>query len=230
MKTKLTSIALSAFLLASAANSAYAKEYKNEKEVKEVKEVSSHKTHDSHKWIVRLRGIYVTPSTKGTATTLGGNVAASNAQVPELDFTRFFTKNVAAELILATSKHDMSLRGSPALGEPTGLGSVSILPPTLTLQYHFNPEGGFRPYAGAGLNYTFFYGAKTGDAATSVKYQDHLGYALQAGFDYMIDEKFGVNFDVKKIFLSTHVQVNNAYTANVRLDPWIIGAGMSYRF
>jgi outer membrane protein len=80
------------------------------------------------------------------------------------------------------------------------------------------------------LNYTFFYGAKTGGAATSLKYQDHLGYALQAGFDYMINERVGINFDVKKIFLKTNVQVNNAYTAQVRLDPWLIGGGVSYRF
>ena len=123
----------------------------------------------------------------------------------------------------------MTLNGS-ALGDKSGLGSVKLLPPTLTLQYHANPTGTFRPYAGAGLNYTFFYGAKTGGAATSIKYQDHLGYALQAGFDYMIDERFGINFDVKKIFLKTNVQVNNGVTAQVRLDPWLIGTGLSYRF
>lgn len=184
---------------------------------------------ENYDWIVRGRALYVKTDTKGTASTLGGNVAASSDQVPEFDITRFITPNIAAELILATTKHDISLRGSAA-GDSVGLGSVRLLPPTLTLQYHANPTGTFRPYVGAGLNYTFFYGAKTGGAATSLKYQDHLGYALQVGFDYMINDRFGVNFDVKKIFLSTHVQVNNAYTANVRLDPWLIGAGMSYRF
>lgn len=185
----------------------------------------------SYDWIVRGRAVHVQTDTSSKVTTLGGHVATSSDQIPELDITRFFTPNFAAELILGTSKHDVSLRGSPVLGNSTSLGSVKLLPPTLTAQYHFNPTGTFRPYAGAGLNYTFFYGAKTpSTTVTSIKYQDHLGYALQAGFDYMIDERFSVNFDVKKIFLKTQVQVNNAYTARVRLDPWLIGVGMGYRF
>lgn len=183
----------------------------------------------SYDWIIRSRAVYVKTDTSSKVSTLGGNVAASADQVPELDFTRFFAPNFAAELILATTKHDITLNGSDAGGKQ-GLGSVKLLPPTLTFQYHANPNGTFRPYAGAGLNYTFFYGAKTGGIATSMKYQDHLGYALQAGFDYMIDDRFGINFDVKKIFLKTNVQVNDSYTAQVRLDPWLIGAGVSYRF
>ncbi len=189
------------------------------------------KSTDNYNWIVRSRVLFVKTDTSSKVSTLGGHVATSTDQVPEIDFTRFFTPNIAAELIVATTHHDISLKGSAVNhGAKTGLGSVNLLPPTLTLQYHANPEGTFRPYAGAGLNYTFFYGAKTGGAATGLKYQDHLGYALQAGFDYMIDERFGLNFDVKKIFLKTNVQVNNLYTARVRLDPWLIGGGISYRF
>lgn len=208
MKVKLSAVALSAIFLAASQN-CFAK--------------------DSNNWIVRGRALYVKTDTKGTASTLGGNVAAGSDQVPEIDVTKFLAPNVALELIAATTKHDISLRGS-SLGAPTSLGSVKLLPPTLTLQYHANPNGEIRPYVGAGLNYTFFYGAKTGGAATSMKYQDHLGYALQVGFDYMIDSKFSINFDIKKIFLKTHVQVNDAYTANVRLDPWLIGVGMGYHF
>ncbi len=213
MKNKLKFVSLSlAFAILGSGQAAYAQAAKS-----------------SHDWIIRSRAVYVKTDGSSKVSTLGGHVATSSDQVPELDFTRFFSKNFAAELILATTKHDVQINGS-VLGDKTGLGSVNLLPPTLTFQYHPNPEGTFRPYVGAGLNYTFFYGAKTGGAATSMKYQDHLGYALQAGFDYMIDNRFGINFDVKKIFLKTNVQVNNAYTAQVRLDPWLIGAGVSYRF
>ena len=211
MKNKIRALSLSLVLSFFAAQAAHAK------------------SGNSYDWIVRSRALYVKTDTSSKVSTLGGHVATSSDQVPELDFTRFITPNFAAELILATTKHNVTLNGS-SLGNKTGLGSVNLLPPTLTFQYHINPEGKFRPYVGAGLNYTFFYGAKTGGAATSMKYQDHLGYALQAGFDYMIDDRFGINFDVKKIFLKTQVQVNNSYTANVRLDPWLIGAGVSYRF
>ena len=188
------------------------------------------KAENSYDWIIRSRALYVKTDTTSTVSTLGGHVATTSDLVPEIDITKFFTPNIAAELIAATTHQDVFLKGSPALGNKTSLGSVNLLPPTLTLQYHTNPYGTFRPYAGAGLNYTFFYGTKTGGAATSLKYKDNMGYALQLGFDYMINDRFGINFDVKKIFLKTQVQVNNSYTANVRLDPWLIGGGLSYRF
>lgn len=186
-------------------------------------------TSNNYDWIIRSRALYVKTDVNSSVSTLGGGVAATSDQVPEIDFTHFFTKNIAAELILATTHHDINLRGS-VLGENAGLGSVNLLPPTLTAQYHFNPDGKFRPYAGAGLNYTFFYGAKTGGAATDIKYNNHLGYALQTGFDYMLNDRFGINFDVKKIYLKTNVEVNNLYNAKVALNPWLIGAGISYRF
>lgn len=80
------------------------------------------------------------------------------------------------------------------------------------------------------MNYTIFYGEKTGGIATSMEYQNHIGYALQAGFDYMLNENLGINFDVKKIYLRTNVQVNETYTAKVKLDPWLVGAGIAYHF
>ncbi len=189
--------------------------------------VSFAKDNESYNWIFRSRALFVKTDVSSKISNIGGHVAASSAQAPEFDITRFVTPNVAFELIAATTKHDISGRGTSSGN--LSLGSVKLLPPTLTAQYHFNPTGTFRPYTGAGLNYTFFYGTKNSNGF-GVKYQDHLGYALQAGFDYMIDSRFGINFDVKKIFLSTKAHVNNTYTAKVRLDPWIIGAGVSYRF
>lgn len=180
-----------------------------------------------NQWIIRSRAVYVKTDTSSSVESIGGQVKASSDQIPELDFTRFITPNIAAELILATSKHDIALQNSSSGN--VNLGSVKLLPPTLTLQYHANPTGTFRPYAGAGLNYTIFYGAKSGDV-DSVKYQNHFGYALQAGFDYMIDERVSVNFDVKKIYLETTAKVNNSIRAEVDLDPWLVGIGLGYHF
>ena len=207
MKIKLSLIALFAFL---ATSQAYAK--------------------DSYDWIVRGRALYVKADAKGTADSkIGGNVNIGFDRIPELDITKFLTSNLAAELILGTTEHKVALKDS-ALGASQNLGSVKLLPPTLTLQYHLNPTGTLRPYVGAGLNYTFFYGVKNRGVVTSAKYHDRFGYALQAGLDYMINDRFGINFDVKKIFLKTHVQINNSISSNVRIDPWLIGTGISYRF
>jgi outer membrane protein len=185
---------------------------------------------DSNDWIVRGRALYVKTDAKGTADSkIGGNLNIDFDRIPEFDITKFITPNLAAELILGTTEHKVNLNNS-ALGASQNLGSVKLLPPTLTLQYHLNPTAIFKPYVGAGLNYTFFYGVKNRGVVSSAKYHDRLGYALQAGLDYMINEKFGINFDVKKIFLKTHVQINNSISSNVRIDPWLLGTGVSYHF
>ncbi|MDD9912238.1 MAG: hypothetical protein OXR68_04845 [Alphaproteobacteria bacterium] len=84
------------------------------------------------RFMIRGRLINVEPDETST-TSLGGSVNADSTVVPELDITYFFNKNWAAELILATSKHDMS-HESPTLD----LGDVWILPPTLNTAIPFS--------------------------------------------------------------------------------------------
>ncbi len=180
--------------------------------------------------LMRGRAIYVVPDEDAT-TSIGGNVGINNDIVPELDFTYFVTDNIGVELILATTKHHVTAVDT-ALGASASLGSVMLLPPTLTLQYHFNPKGDFSPYIGAGVNYTFYYDESApGGAITDIDYDDGFGVALQAGFDYKIDEKWSFNVDVKKIWLNTDVKVNGgAVTADVDIQPWIFGVGVGYTF
>lgn len=178
--------------------------------------------------LLRLRAIDVLPE-KDSTTTIGGKVKPDFATVPELDLTYFFTDNIAAELIAATSKHEVK-----AIGTGSGnldLGDVWILPPTLTLQYHFNNETRLTPYVGAGVNYSYFYNDKAGSSISSIHYNSSFGPALQAGIDYKIDNNYSLNFDVKKIWINTDVKVNGgAVRADVDLDPWVVGMGIGYTF
>jgi len=186
--------------------------------------------------LVRLRGIYVTPDESSNLTVgnaaISGEASVESQFVPELDFTYFFTDNLAAELILATTPHDVSAVGSP-LGASVDLGDVWLLPPTVTLQYHLNPKGQFSPYVGAGINYTMFYSEDPG-AAQDIEYDDGFGYALQAGVDVMLNDRWFFNVDVKKVWLSTDVTITvnptTVVEADVDIDPWIIGVGFGYRF
>ncbi len=144
---------------------------------------------------IRLRGILISPDESSTIS-INGEAGASNTVVPELDFTYFFTNNIGVELILATSKHDMTANGTD-VGD-VDLGSVWLLPPTLTLQYHFMPEGQISPYVGAGLNLTLFYNEDTpGDVVTGISYSTSVGPAVQAGVD-RVATNWGINLDVKK--------------------------------
>lgn len=179
-------------------------------------------------WMVRGRLISIVPDESSTISPIGGKADLSNEVVPELDFTYFFTKNIAAELILATSKHDATAKGT-AVGT-VDVGSVWVLPPTLTLQYHFTDFEGFKPYLGAGVNYTFYYDEDAG-SQQRLETEDAFGIALQAGVDVPLQGNWGWNFDVKKIYLDADSKWNNgAIVGNIDLDPWIIGTGLSYRF
>lgn len=185
------------------------------------------------KWQARLRFITVIPNESASIEAIGGDVEISTAYVPELDFTYFFTKNWAAELILATTNHDVKAVNTAA--GTIDLGDVWLLPPTLTLQYHFT-GGMAKPYLGAGVNYTIFYSADQGPVADDVSYDNSLGFALQGGLDYALTDKWFINLDIKKIFLQTDATVNATtalgatVNADVDINPLILGIGVGLKF
>ena len=200
----------------------------------ETKEES--KSNEFKRWQVRLRAVGVAPDESAKIGIIDGDVAISNALIPELDFTYFFTEHFAAELILGTAKHDVKAVNTAAGN--VDLGSVWLLPPTLTAQYHFytSDQKVFKPYIGAGVNYTLFYNVKSGDVA-GVDYDNALGYAAQVGFDLMLDDTFFINFDAKRLFLSTDVTVDASnlapglsIPAEVDINPWLIGVGVGMKF
>lgn len=174
---------------------------------------------------IRVRGIGVFADGDGIVENTTLDTDVDNAFTPEVDLTYFFTPNIAAELIAATAQHSIDAGSND-------IGDTWILPPTLTLQYHFTPDNKFSPYVGAGINYSIFYGEDSGSGFTDLNVDNGFGLAAQAGFDYWINDNWGLNLDAKYIDLNVDVSVNNgALQANdVDINPWIIGAGVSYRF
>lgn len=201
-------------------------------------------TAEGNPWMVRGRVIGVLPDESAdlsvAGAALGGDVKISDEYVPELDITYFFNKNVAAELILATTQHDVKATNVEAVGgADVNLGDVWVLPPTLTLQYHFDNGGQFKPYVGAGVNVTFFYNEDEGPVADGIDYDSSVGPALQAGFDYDLDGQPGgwaFNADIKKIWINTEATVDfttalgATVKADVDIDPVVVGLGFGYKF
>jgi outer membrane protein len=177
-------------------------------------------------WMVRARAIYLKPANESTdpTGTLGTNsIHVSNKTIPEVDISYFFTRNIATELILTyPQKHDVTLNGA-------NIGSFKHLPPTLTLQYHFLPEGTFRPYVGAGVNYTRISNVNLLNGAGGLN-RDSFGGALQAGFDVKVGQNSFINVDVKKVYIRTDVTVNGAKVSALNVDPWLFGVGYGMRF
>ncbi len=179
--------------------------------------------------MVRMRAINIMPDEKGTTDVAKGSVHLQSESVPEIDFTYFITDSIALELIAATATHTARVYNS-SLGN-LDLGEVSLLPPTLLLQYH-HEFGKFKPYIGAGVNYTFFYGEDPGQFK-GVSYDNSFGWAVQVGADYEIGEKVYLNFDIKRIALSTDVVVNHNGTivkSDLDINPYVVGLGVGYRF
>ncbi|MGV6800399.1 MAG: OmpW/AlkL family protein [bacterium] len=166
-----------------------------------------------------------------------GSVSVDSDIVPEFDFTYFVTDHVGVELILATSAHDII--GEEAIA---GLGKVAkakALPPTLTVQYHFQPEAQFSPYVGVGVNYTLFYDEKATTSlnnaigATSVDLDESFGLAAQAGVDVKLNDRWFLNADVKYIQIDTTATLNTSgmiNSVNVDVNPVVIGLGVGTLF
>ena len=170
-------------------------------------------------WLVRARAVNLNMANKDS-TGLSLNV--NDKTIGEVDVSYFFNKNVAAELILTLPQTQAVHAGS------TAIGSFKHLPPTLTLQYHFTDFQGFKPYVGAGLNYTKI----TGDNLTSPYHLDSQSYglALQAGVDYPLTKQVSLNFDVKKVNIRTSVYSGSTDAGTLKLDPVLVGVGVGYRF
>ncbi|WP_372769835.1 OmpW family protein [Lutibacter sp.] len=180
---------------------------------------------DFNKWQARLRVITIIPDVSDDLDA--ASVDVSTAVVPELDFTYFFDENWAAELILATAKHNVDVD----LETGIDLGHVWILPPTLSLQYHFT-GGTVKPYLGAGINYTFFYGIDEGDVV-DMDYDDAVGFSMQGGLDFDLSDYWFLNLDLKKLLLKTDVKVDTGdgiLPVKVDINPWIIGVGVGVKF
>lgn len=180
--------------------------------------------------LIRARAIMVEPNESADITVIGGSVDIDSSVMPELDFTYFFTDNIAAELILAVTPHDIV--ATDTLLDDVPVGDTTLLPPTLTLQYHFLPRQQMSPYVGVGINYTHFFSVDAaGGTVTDLELDDSFGVALQAGIDFAIDERWVVNADVKRVWINTDASLNGgAIEADVDINPWIFGLGVGYRF
>lgn len=208
-------------------------------------------SQQAKEWRVRVRGLAVTPQESAKIGVIGGDVQISTAYIPELDFSYFFSKHIAAELILGTSKHTVRTTGSnlSAIGGASSasvdLGHVWLLPPTLTLQYHLPTSVGLKPYIGAGVNYTIFYNRNSGPVVKNISYENKFGFATQLGLDYDLGKKLFLNIDVKKIFLCTDATVDASNLtpaehpelqstlagigAKTTINPWVFGIGLGYK-
>jgi outer membrane protein len=186
--------------------------------------------------VVRLRATQVSPDTDSSlgkyVPTLGAgaNLKVDDNTIPEIDFSYYFTKNIAAELILAVgTRHTVTAHTSAGNFD---LGKVNLLPPTLLAQWHFNPDQTFDPYVGAGVSYirAMDNGLTYPDGSPIRIDRNSWGPALQAGMDWNLQDRWLLNVDVKKIWFDTDVKMNGAKIDKLDIDPWVVSVGFGKKF
>jgi len=168
----------------------------------------------------------------------GTQAKANDNVIPTLAVEYFLADNVSLETIAGVTQHDADGLGPLAGAEL--VSNVKIVPATVTLKYHFGQDGGIRPYVGAGPSYFIFIDEQPGKAArglgaTRQKIDDKVGLALQAGVDVPINDKgLSVMIDAKRYFMrpTAHWFAGNAEVLRTRhqLDPWVLSAGVGFRF
>lgn len=176
-------------------------------------------------WMVRARAVNLAFDNGQSNLVSALDITAKSRWIPEVDISYFFSKNIAAELVL-TYPQKIDIK---SFGEK--IGQVRALPPSLLVQYHFTDFGAFKPYVGAGINYTRF--SKRNNILNGAASIDSSSFGLtgQIGMDYMINKNWSINLDVKYVKMNTDVHVNGlGKIGELDLDPMTYGIGVGYRF
>lgn len=198
-------------------------------------------------WIVRGGVTAVSPNEDSDAIfaselapepVAGSEVSVDSNVRPSFTIAYMLTDAIAVELIGAFPfEHEIS--GAGTAGVYGELAEVKHLPPTVSLQYHFN-MGAFKPYVGAGLNYTVFFDEKITNADLKslgyddIELDDSFGYALQVGADYDIGNGWLLNADVRYIDIETEAELKGdgvtGYVDDVKIDPVVYTLAIGKRF
>ncbi len=200
-------------------------------------------------WIFHVRGININPDVdSGPLRIDGGAVAGTQVGVEDansldLSLAYMLTDKLAVEVLADfSSRHNVFVSGLPAeLGVPDGttVAKVNVLPPTMFLQYHFNPKGQVRPYAGVGVNYTLFFNkdlttaARTALGASNLDMDSSFGLAGQIGVDFAMKNDWSFNIDVKYIQIDSVATFGSALgqvAVDVDINPVVVGIGFGKVF
>ncbi|MBS1160676.1 MAG: hypothetical protein H6R15_3095 [Proteobacteria bacterium] len=176
-------------------------------------------------FLVRARAVNISFD-NGQADNLQATalVEAKDRWIPEVDLSYFITKNIAAELVLTYPQTvDIKVNGVER-------GKIKALPPSLLVQYHFTELGAFKPYVGAGLNYTIFTSRNNILSGAASVDSSSFGLVGQLGFDYALTKNWLLNLDVKYIQMDTDVKVGGNKVGKLELNPVTAGVGVGYRF
>ncbi len=193
---------------------------------------------------IKVLGTAVLPDGKITKTTTDivplpatTQTATSDNYVPTIAVEYFFSPSFSVETICCLTEHHVT--ATSGLPGAELVSSAKLIPATITAKLHL-PGGPIKPYIGAGLTYFWWADSKPGAATvplvvTRTTLSNEVGAVVQGGVDIAIgDNGLGLTLDAKKYFVNTTARWYAGSTLAIqtehKLDPWVLSAGLSYRF
>lgn len=179
-------------------------------------------------WTVAV-GVHQVNPKSGNGSLAGGTLPldVGSDVKPTITAEYFLRDNLGIEVLAAWPfEHDIAIQG---LGR---VGSTRHLPPTVSLQYHFNGEGRVSPFIGAGLNYTTFFSEDTTGAlaGSDLSLDDSWGVALHAGLDFAVGDRGALRLDVRWIDIDSDVSLDGAALGTANIDPLVYGVAWRFDF
>ncbi len=172
-----------------------------------------------------------TNGVSGIGIPAGADAETGDATTVIFVGERMLTPNVGVELVLGVPPKIKAR----ATGSVTFLGEVLSArnaAPTLLANWHFGRDGDtWRPYVGAGINYTRFVGIES-PYGWDVSLSDSWGPVVQAGVDWRIDSRWGLFASVAAVKVKSDLVAVGATVIRTTIDfrPLVYSAGVSYRF
>lgn len=154
-----------------------------------------------------------------------GTVATNDLDIDEgyaASFTieYFVRDNIGIELLASTQfEHDYSLSGGLT-------GDFKLLPPTLSVNYHFQTGTPWKPYVGAGLTYAYI----SDESPDPISIDNAWGLGVQAGVDYAVSDTGSIRFNVRYIDVETDVKQAGVKIGEADVDPFVLTAAYVFRF
>ena len=185
-------------------------------------------------WLLRGGIGILDPKSDNLSLSSEAEVQVDTGTSITLEGTYMFADRWGVELFVPYPfKHDVDIDGAEGAGN---VAEIDNLPPILSLQYHFNPDGKFRPYIGAGSNYTTFFNEDTKGALsdTSLELDDSWGAAGQIGADVSLTDNWFLNLVVRWVDMDSDAEITDdlgtSLLGEVEIDPFIYQAQVGYRF
>lgn len=159
----------------------------------------------------------------GNGTLAGGAADIGNDVRPSITAEYFVRDNLGLEILAAAPfEHDINISGVGYAG------TTKHLPPTLSLNYHFPTNSAFKPYIGAGINYTAFFQEES--SLGTLELEDGFGLAVQVGIDYELQNGAALRANLRWIDIDSDVTLDGAYIGKAEIDPYVFNLAYVVKF